>query len=64
MGPKRPPGAMTHPGHTPTSRAGTGIRESPQWGQLLGTDFFFLIILFIYDLAALGLSCGTWDLVP
>ena len=25
---------------------------------------FFKIILFIYDLAALGFSCGTWDLVP
>ena len=28
------------------------------------TRFFLYIILFIYDLAALGLSCGTWDLVP
>ena len=25
---------------------------------------FLKIILFIYDLAALGLRCGTWDLVP
>ena len=30
-------------------------------------NFYFIyvnFILFICDLAALGLSCGTWDLVP
>ena len=26
------------------------------------TDFFFLFILLSFSLAALGLSCGTWDL--
>ena len=55
---------LSDPGVEPVSPALAGGFFPPEPpGKPLLYLLFFLIFMFIY-LAALGLSCGMWDLVP